>query len=208
MDHPKYLGEDRTIFVLEDKNIHYGKHIFGFIVFVVLFVIGVPYILISYGYWELLSAYFPNLDMIATIIGYHGGPMDSFIWTHLYNPADSTITGYLTSNLINLFALLGVAFVLIHFTFKSKSMFSPAARASIMLPMTYFIPGNLIVYLMNKFGKYLNRFFLSKSIQHYLIVSLAGFMVATSFIVAEAVLIKYYVPIISKIMEKLYNQVV
>ena len=208
MDHSKYLGEERTIFALDDKGIHYGKHIFGFLLFVVLFVIWIPYLLVSHGHWELLSAYFPNLDMLATIIGYHGGPMDSFIWTHLYNPADSTIAGYLTSNLINLFALLGVAFVLIHFTFKSKKLYSPAARAAIMLPMTYFIPGNLIVYFMNKFGRYLNRFFISKSIQHYLFVTLLGLMVAIAFITAEAILIKNYVPVLAKIMEKLHKQFV
>jgi len=208
MDHPKYLGEKRTVFSLKDEDVDYIKHYLGFIIYIVLFVIGVPYLLISYGFWGILSAYFPNLDMIATIIGYHGGPVDSFIWTHLYNPNDTTITGYISSNLINLFALLGVMFVIIHFALSSNNMFSTAARAAIMLPMTYFIPGNLIVYVMNGFGKYLNRSFLSKSIQHYLLVLVAGFIIALTFIISEAVLIKYFVPIVSKIMEKIYKTVV
>ena len=208
MDHPKYLGEERTIFSLNDKNVDYVKHYIGLIIYIVLFVIGIPYFLVSYGFWGILSAYFPNLDMIAIIIGYHGGPVESFLWTHLYNPSDTTITGYISSNLINLFALLGVMFVIIHFALSSKSIFSTAARAAIMLPMTYFIPGNFIVYLMNKFGKYLNRFYMSKSIQHYLLVLLVGFFIALIFIVSEAILIKYYLPVIAKLMEKIYKQII
>jgi hypothetical protein len=208
MDHPNYLGKERTVFSLNDKNVDYVKHYVGFIIYIVLFVIGIPYLLVSYGMWGILSAYFPNLDMIATIIGYHGGPADSFIWTHLYNPSDTTITGYISSNLINYFALLGVMFIIIHFALSSKSMFLTAARAAIMLLITYFIPGNLIVYFMNKFGKYLNRFFISKSIQHYLLVLIAGFIIAFIFIISEAVLIKHFVPNVAKMMEKIYKQLV
>ena len=62
----------------------------------------------------ILKTSSPNLDIIATIIGYHGGPVNSFIWTHLYNPSDTTITGYVTSNFINLLALIGVIFVIIN----------------------------------------------------------------------------------------------
>jgi hypothetical protein len=208
MNHPDYLEEQRTIFSLKDNNVNYIKHLFGLSVYIILFVIIIPYILISNGYWNILSAYFPNLDMIATIIGYHGGPVNSFIWTHLYNPSDTTITGYVTSNLINLFALLGVMLVIIHFTLISKNLYLPAARAAIMLPMTYFIPGNFIVYFMNKFGEFLNRFFLSKSIQHYLFVVVLGFFVAMIFILAEALLIHNFVPIMAKIIEKLSKSLI
>lgn len=208
MGHSNYLGEERTVFSLKDGNLDYIKHFFGLIIFIIIFVIGLPYLLIRYEYWDILSAYFPNLDIIATIIGYHGGPVNSYIWTHLYNPSDTTITGYITSNFINLLALIGVIFVIIHYTMVSNSMFKPAARAVIMLIVTYFIPSNFIIYFMNKFGKYLNRFFLSKSIQHYLLILLLGFFIAFIFIAAEAVLITNFVPIIAKIMEKIYKTVV
>jgi len=208
MGHSNYLGEERTVFGLKDENLDYVRHYLGLIIYIIVFVVGIPYLLINNGYWDILSAYFPNLDMIATIIGYHGGPVNSFIWTHLYNPSDSTITGYLTSNLINLLALLGIIFVIIHYTMVSNSMFKPAARAVIMLIVTYFIPSNFIIHFMNKFGKYLNRFFLSKSIQHYLLVLLLGFFIALLFIGTEAVLINNFVPIIAKIMKKIYKTVV
>jgi hypothetical protein len=207
MENTEYLGEQRTIFSLNDKNVDYIKHIFGLTLFITVFVITIPYFLIKYEYWNILSAYFPNLDMIATILGYHGGPVNTFVWQHLYNPSDTTITGYVTSNLINLFALLGVVVIIIHFTLSSKNMYLPMARAVIMLPMTYFLPGNFIVYYMNKFGKFLNRFFLSKSIQHYLLVVVLGFFVAITFILSEAILIKYYVPVVAKLIKKISESI-
>lgn len=205
MSKSNYLGEQRTVFSLKDENLDYKKHYFGLMIYIIIFVIGIPYLLIKNKYWDILSAYFPNLDLIGTIIGYHGGPVNSYIWTHLYNPSDSTITGYVTSNLINYLALLGVIFVIIHYTMVSNNMFKPAARALIMLIVTYFIPSNFIIYFMNKFGKYLNRFFLSKSLQHYLLVLLLGFLIAVLFISLEAVLISNFVPIIAKIMKKIYK---
>jgi len=208
MDHPDYLGLERTVFNLKDKNVNYIKHFLGLFMYIIIFVVVVPYFIIAYGYWSILSAYFPNLDMIATIIGYHGGPVNSFIWTHLYNPNDVTFTGYITTNIINLFALLGVMFVVISYAQKSKTVFPPAARAAIMLSMTYFIPGNFIVYFMNKFGTYLNKFFLSKSIQHYLLVLFVGFLTGLVFIILEAIIIENFVGGLSKIMQKIYNAVI
>jgi hypothetical protein len=208
MDHPDYLGLQRTIFSLKDHNINYIKHFLGLLIYIVIFVLIIPYFIIAYGYWNILSAYFPNLDMIATIIGYHGGPLNSFIWTHLYNPSDITLTGYITSNIINLLALLGVIFVIIKYAQKSKTIFPAAARASIMLLMTYFIPGNFIVYLMNKFGKYLNRFFLSKTIVHYLLVLVVGVLTALVFIISEAILIDNFVPALAERMQSIYKTII
>ena len=79
MENTEYLGEQRTIFSLNDKNVDYIKHIFGLTLFITVFVITIPYFLIKYEYWNILSAYFPNLDMIATILGYHGGPVNTFV---------------------------------------------------------------------------------------------------------------------------------
>ena len=118
----KYLHNKRTIFDLNNDGVNHSKFIVGFMIYFIVFVIFIPYLLIKNNYWNILSAYFPNLDLIATILGYHGGPMDSFIWTHLYNPADSTLTGYISSNLINLFALLGVTYIIAYYTFINKNI--------------------------------------------------------------------------------------
>ena len=199
-----YLEDKRTIFDLDDKDVNYKQHIFGFLLYIVIFVILIPYLLIKYKYWNTLSAYIPNLDLIASTIGYHGGPFNSYIWTHLYNPANSTITGYVTSNVINLFALLGVTYIIAHFTFVKKNIYQGWSRAFIMLPMTYFIPSNIIIYFMNIFGKYLNKFYLSKSIIHYLLVIVFGLILIIGLILAETELIELLGPFIIKLLKFLY----
>ena len=200
----KYLHNKRTIFDLNNDGVNHSKFIVGFMIYFIVFVIFIPYLLIKNNYWNILSAYFPNLDLIATILGYHGGPMDSFIWTHLYNPADSTLTGYISSNLINLFALLGVTYIIAYYTFINKNIYKGWSRAFIMLPMTYFIPGNFVVYYMNKFGKYLNNFLLSKSLIHYILSLVVGLLIAIGFILGEASLIKLLVPYIVKILKLVF----
>lgn len=203
-DAVNYLENKRTIFNLNDKGVNHSKFIFGFIVYFIVFVVFIPYLLIQNSAWEILSAYFPNLDIMATILGYHGGPLDSFIWTHLYNPTGSTLTGYISSNLINLFALLGVTYIIAHYTLINNNIYKGWARAFIMLPMTYFLPGNFIVYFMNILGNYLNKFASSKSIMHYLLVTSFGLLVAIGIILGEAFLLNVLVPYIVKILKIIY----
>ena len=204
MPENSYLEEKRTVFSLDDKEIDFTKHILGILIYIILFVVLVPYLLITYKYWDLLSAYLPNLDLVATILGYHGGPLDSFLWTHLYNPADTTIAGYISSNLINLFALLGVTYIIAHFTFTTRNIYKGWSRAFIMLPLTYFLPSNYIIHYMNSFGKYLNTYMLSSSLIHYLLVILLGFILTSGFVVLEAALIHILVPYIVKILNHIY----
>ena len=204
MSRDLYLEEKRTIFVLNDKDVDHRKHIIGFIIYFIIFVIFVPYLLTTYKYWNILSAYLPNLDLIAVVIAYHGGPQNSFIWKHLYNPSDTTITGYISSNIINLFALLGVTYIIAYFTFINHNIYKGWSRAFIMLPLTYFIPSNFIIYFMNKFGHYLNNYLASKSLIHYLLVVILGIIIASGFIVIEAGLIARLSPYIVKILSKIY----
>ena len=204
MPENKYLENQRTIFDLERGTVDLFIHNTGFIIYIVLFVICIPYLLIKYKYIELLAAYFPNLDLIATVIGFHGGPLDSFIWQHLYNPADSTFVGYITSNIINLFALLGVTGVIAYYAFRDKSIYKGWSRAFIMLPMTYFIPANIIVYYMNKLGDYLNKFYSSNSLMHYLLVVIFGLLLIIGFIMSEALMIEKLSPQIVKMLKNIY----
>ncbi len=199
-----YLEDKRTIFDLSDENVDYPRHIFGFIVFMVIFVICIPYLLIKGKYFALLSAYFPNLDLIASILGYHGGPGNSFIWYHLYNPADSTLVGYITSNIINFFALLGVTFVIAYYTLINKNIYMGWSRAFITLLTTYFIPSNIVIYYMNRIGRFLNKFYSSKSHIHYLLVVISGLIMGLGFIVGESFLIKELSPIIVNLLNSIY----
>ena len=120
MEDKKYLENKRTIYDLNNKGVNFYKHKIGLFIFILIFIILIPYLLVKYKYFTILSGYFPNVDLIATCLGYHGGPNNSLIWKHLYNPADSTYTGYISSNIINFFALLGLTFTIAYYTFVKK----------------------------------------------------------------------------------------
>ena len=200
----KYLENERTIFNLGNKDVNLKMHTFGFLVYFVLFVVFIPYLLVKGNHFELLAGYFPNLDLIATVIAYHGGPLNTFLWQHLYNPADSTISGYISSNIINLFALLGVTYIIAYYSYTKKSIYKGWSRAFIMLPMTYFIPSNIIVYYMNKIGLSLNNFFTSGTLIHYLLVLIVGFIILICFIISESILIEKLSPLIIKLLNLIY----
>ena len=185
------------MFSLNDDGVNYKRHSIGFLIYFIIFVVAIPYFFIKNKHWNILTAYFPNLDLIASVLGYHGGPNDTYIWTHLYNPADSTYIGYITSNIINFFALLGVTYIIAHYTFITKDIYKGWSRVFIMLPMTYFIPSNYIIYYMNSLGIYLNKnlsnIFLNDSLNdviQYLLVLLFGFLLAIMFIFSESLIIK------------------
>ena len=87
------MGEDslhferkRTTFTKDffdnEKQVNHIKVIIGLLIYVVIFVFLIPHILISNKLYYILAAYFPNLDMLATVLGYEGGPWN--IWKYLY----------------------------------------------------------------------------------------------------------------------------
>ena len=207
MPENKYLENTPTILDLERGTVDLFIHNTGFIIFIVLFVICIPYLLIKYKHFELLAVYFPNLGSIATVIGFYGGPLDSFIWKHLYNPADTTLTGYISSNIINFFSLLGITGVVAYYTFIDKSIFKGWSRAFIMLPMTYFLPTYIIVYYMNKFGNYLNKFYSSSSLMHYLLVVIFGILLIIGLLIVEAFMIKNLSPQLVKMKKYILKNI-
>lgn len=205
MSNNKYLSNNRTIFGLPIDNVNHSKQIVGFIIYFLLFILFIPLLLIKYNYFNILAAYFPNLDLIASVLGYHGGPMNTFIWKHLYNPVDTTLTGYISSNLINFFSLLGLTYTVAYYTYINKNINKGWSRAIIMLPMTYFLPGNIIILYINKFGNYLNNFILNGKLLHYLLVIILGFILTIMIILFEVQLIERLSPYIVYIIEKILN---
>ena len=199
-ENSEYLQNNRTIIPLTNVDGDKFKTYIGFMLYSIIFVILIPHILIKNNDWNILAAYFPNLDLIATVLGYHGGPMNTFIWKHLYNPMNTTLMGYVSSTLINYIALLGLTYTIAYYTYKYKNIYKGWARAFIMLPMTYFLPSNIIIYIMNMFGKYLNVILQSNSILHYLITCIIGFILVICFILLEALAIENISPYIVNIM--------
>jgi len=203
----KYLKNDRTVFNFKTEKQHYLRTLLGFLIFLILFIILIPIILIKYKYYLILLSYFSNVDLIATVLGYHGGPMDTFIWKHLYNPGDSTIEGYVMVNIINFFALLGLIYAIVKHTLSTQNIYLGMSRAAIMLLITYLIPGNFIILLMNNFGNYINKYFKSESLLHYLLVALLGMFSVITIIFFEIFITKQFLPYLSSSMKYLTKMI-
>ena len=199
----KYLEEERTVYGLSNKDVNVKLHIFGLLIYIIFFVIMIPYILIKYKLWIILAAYFPNLDLLATSIGYHGGPNNSNIWKYLYNPNNITLIGYHTTIFINYMSLLGVAFIIAEHTLKTRDVYQGLSIAIFIFPLTYLIPNNIIARLMNHFGKFLKKFYSYDNLIHYLLTVMFGLILSISFIIMEAISIYY----LSKPLAKLFNKI-
>lgn len=196
-----YLNNDRTVFSFPIEKEDYLRKFIGFMIYFVLFVVFIPTLLIKNKYYIFAISYFSNLDLVATVLGYHGGPMDTFIWKHLYNPGDSTIGGYIMVNIINFIALLGLIYVIAKQALDTKNIYSGVGRAVIMLLVTYILPGNFIILFMNKFGNYLNKYLKSKNLLHYLLVVLLGFLSVVVIIFFEIFITKQVLPYLISIIK-------
>jgi len=152
-------NHNRDTFNLHNKITDLKSNIFGTFIYIIIFVIFIPFLLIKYKMYEILIPYFPNVDMIATSLGYNGGPnIYGFnnIWLYLYNPSNSTVFGYINQSMINYFALVGATGVIAYNTHKFKNWRKGWSLAFIMMITTYLAPDNIIVSIQNYFANILS----------------------------------------------------
>lgn len=195
-EHTKEIENNRTVLGLYDASFNdkeLPKYVFGLVSYVVIFVVIVPYIMLRNNVSdELFMAYIPNVDMLATVLGYEGGPFSN-IWRYLYNPSNLTLFGFISTNLMNYFALLGATFMVAWQTHKHKSWKRGWSAAFIFLLCTYLIPGNPIVILQNMGAKYLQGSWgigENESALRYALIVAFGLILSVCFILIESVLIK------------------
>ena len=186
----------------ETSNTIFYKNVFGLLIYIVIFVVIIPHSLLKKNMYLITTLYFSNLDMIATVLGFSGGPYN--IWQYLYNPEVTTKLGFMSSTLINYLALIGVGFVVLNYATKHKNMFRGLAMLFIILPITYLLPGNLIVYGMN----YVATHLFSRNLDYYtrwIITSLIGFIMIIGIIVFERIITTILSPYLEKVLIHIYK---
>jgi hypothetical protein len=194
--HAAHIENNRTVLGLYEAAFNdedLPKYTLGVVIYVVIFVLIIPYTMVrNHVSEEIILAYIPNVDLIAVVLGFDGGPF-SDIWRYLYNPANLTLFGFVSTNLMNYFALLGVTFMVAWQTHKHKSWIRGWSAAFIFLLVTYLIPGNVIVILQNWAAKYIKGAWgigdAEAGLRYGLIVAF-GLILTVCFIYVEAVLIK------------------
>jgi hypothetical protein len=181
------------------------SNIFGLLLFIVVFVILVPWLIIRSGRLELLIPYFPNVDMIATAISYNGGP-DIFgslknVWLYLYD--SRTTQGYISKMLINYFALIGATGVITYKSHIYKDWVRGWSLAFIMMIMTYLAPNDLINKLQEKSDEKLKEYELTNN-ERYMIIMLVGLLLVVLIILIESYIIEYHNLNITKLIKGCY----
>jgi hypothetical protein len=200
------LEKRRTIVgETEPESQHMPKYILGNTLYVVVFVIIIPAIMIHQHFnSEFILAYMPNVDMLATILGYDGGPMN--MWRYLYNPNNFTIFGFANTTFINYLALLGLTYVIASTTHEKRSWEYGWAGAFIAVFLTYLLPGNPIVILQNKIEEKLANP-LGITDEHrerrYIFMVSIGIAMAAMLILLEASIIKVSRPYLVRMIKYL-----
>lgn len=182
------------------------KDIIGFVMFILLFIILIPTILYKYKYISILEVYLPNVDLMANILTWFGGPLG--IWEQLYTSVIPTwdnmgnrILSFTTGLLINYMALLGVTFIVARESVRQKSVFKGWSIAFVMLIVTYLLPVPVINIAMD--GTYdllKNHAYFNMEINR-IISGIIGIILTISVLFLEASLIHNYRKKIIKISE-------
>jgi hypothetical protein len=137
-------------------DIDFSKHLIGFIIFIVVFVILIPLYLNHKKYYSFLELYLPNIDLVATAMSFHEGPMN--MWRLLFITNPLTFSAFIYQTIIKYIALLGLTFIVSRETKLTNSIYKGWSIAFIMILITYLLPNNLITYLMTLFNDKLDDF--------------------------------------------------
>lgn len=182
--------------------------ILGFILYVVIFILLIPYLLLQYKRHDILAAYFPNLDNLATALGYMGGPPVQYpgkLWKYLRDSCEENWFQFISVSFIHYISLLGLTFIVAHYTNKYKSVSNGWAIAFFMLFVTYIIPGHLIQHSQELFGDKISSVLPYKTFSHYLSVASFGLFIVYMLIFIEEKLIHEYSDDLAKLIRYIAN---
>ena len=133
----------------EELQVSTLKSTLGFIIYFFVFVVCVPLILLKFKNYTLLEVYMPNVDLLANLLSYRGGPFGDNLFIDLYSPNSTNISAFIQTTLINYIALLGVTYIISRETKLSKKISYGWGIGFVMLLLTYLLPAQFIVKLMN-----------------------------------------------------------
>lgn len=194
--------------VMDNKNPTSNiNFIIGFSVFFILFILGIPYLLYKNKYFYILTAYMPNLDLMANILTWYSTQFNNEygFWEYLYPSPPITIKGIVSQTIINYFALLGVTFLVAKETNKTNSLHRGWSIAIIMLLMTYLLPGRFISWFMDSMKELLSNLDQYSNFTISTLSALMGVIVTIVIIHSESIIIRRYKKNLNKFASIIIN---
>ena len=186
------------------------KDVIGFILFFIIFIIAVPIILFKYKLFNVIEVYLPNVDLIANLLTWVGGPYD--IWKQLYTPTATpswqsggvSFVNFSTEVLINYIALLGLTFIVARESVRKENIFEGWSFAFIMVIITYLLPVPLVNMIMHKINDTFKKMNWSEN-KSKLSSGFIGLGITLFFLFIEALIIKNYRKNVVNISKYIYK---
>jgi len=194
-----------------DQMVHSEiKDIIGFILFFIIFIIVVPVILYKNKLFTILEVYLPNVDLIANLLTWVGGPND--IWKKLYTSTvapswksgGETFLNFTTEVLINYIALLGLTFIVARESVRQRNVFEGWSFAFIMVIITYLLPVPVVNLVMGKANDALKKMKFKENTSKY-ISGFIGLFLTLCFLFIEAMIIQKYRKNVVSISKYIYK---
>jgi len=200
------FDQKRTIV---QKNNHYdlpknivNKNLFGLSIYLILIAFALHY-LIKHKKYLLASILLMNIDLFAIVLGFKGGPQD--IWQYLYNPLYNTHYSFFSTTLINFLTLFGIGIICFIYARKTN-IYQGIARYSIIILITYLLPGMYLVYYMNNFADYLSTTYDISYNIIYLLTLVFGFLFILLVVCIEFFFFKNCVKNFAQVIKELFNK--
>ena len=133
-------------------------HIIGFISWYFIFIFLIPYFIkVKYNFGHL-KYYLPVLDLIANIFSV-ASTRKIQIFKDLYSLSPNNVISFLSTNFINLLALIGVTWNGIDIAMKRKSIKIGIMVTVFMYVITYLLPTQGIPYIVHNLQKKIDKYF-------------------------------------------------
>ena len=137
----------------------------AFIFFILVVLIIIPILLIKSNNKNFLLLYYPNVDLIATLLTFNGGFLPGNQFQNLYTNNPETSFSQITTLFINYIALLGVTFLIAKHTLDTKSIYKGWSIGFVILFITYLFPSFFLQKTLDYI--YYNIFSKNKKIKSY-----------------------------------------
>jgi|SaaInlStandDraft_1057018.scaffolds.fasta_scaffold03421_3 hypothetical protein len=145
---------DKEVYEVENYKSSNLKVFKGFLTYVLVFIIIIPYLLSINGLYNILKYYIPNVDLIAAVVSFDGGILKKKLFSNIYDSLPTTNASYLSKIFINYFALIGLTYIISKETYLNNSISSGWSLGFIMLLVTYLLPTKFIETYMNNAYNY------------------------------------------------------
>jgi hypothetical protein len=134
------------------QPINVDNQMIGLLLFIIFFIIVIPYIIYKKLGIEKIEGYFPTIPTIATVISYHFLPN---YFSSLYR--DDTKSKYenISKKLINVTTISSITILILYLSYKTNSFIEGGARALILFTLFFILPNDFVNNNMIKLNNYI-----------------------------------------------------